>query len=93
MRQERLDAKTTEEISTLDDDMAKYAIGRAIGPQVELQKLKEQVESVTRKMKRKHEDLLDYDTMAFEEQLPVEFKLPNMMKFNRNGDPRVHLRQ
>ena len=31
--------------------------------------------------------------MAFEEQLPVEFKMPNMMKFNGNGDPRVHLRQ
>ena len=37
--------------------------------------------------------LLDYDTMAFEEQLPVEFKMSNMMKFNGNGDPRVHLRQ
>ena len=37
--------------------------------------------------------LLDYDTMAFEKQLPVEFKMPNMMKFNGNGDPRVHLRQ
>ena len=61
--------------------------------QVELQKLKEQMESITQKMKGKQEDLLDYDTMAFKEQLPAEFKMPNMVKFNRNGDPKVHLRQ
>ena len=67
MRQEGLDARAAEEIPTLDDDMAEYATGRATGPQVELQKLKEQMESVTRKMKGKHEDLLDYDAMAFEE--------------------------
>ena len=48
------------------------------------------MESVTRKMKGKHEDLLDYDAMAFEEQLPAQFKMPDMAK---NGDPRVHLRQ
>ena len=65
MRQEGLDSRTAEEIPTLDDDMAEYATGRAAGPQAELQKLREQVESVTRKMKGKHEDLLDYDAMAF----------------------------
>ena len=41
VRQEGLDARTAEEIPTLDDNMAEYAIGRAAGPQVELQKLKE----------------------------------------------------
>ena len=44
-------------------------------------------------MKGKHDDLLDYDAMAFEEQLPAQFKMPDMVKFNGNGDPRVHLRQ
>ena len=51
------------------------------------------MESITREMKGEHEDLLDYDTMAFEEQLPVEFKIPNMVKFKGSGDPNVHLRQ
>ena len=69
--------------------MAEYATGS----QVELQKLKEQMELITREMKGKHEDLLDYDIMAFEEQLHVEFKMPIMTKFNGNGDPMVHLRQ
>ena len=43
MRQEGLDARAAEEIPTLDDDLA-YS-------QVELQKLKEQMESITREMK------------------------------------------
>ena len=60
--------------------------------QIELKKLKEQMESIAQKMKGKQEDLLDYDTMAFEEQLLAEFKMPNMVKFNGNGDPKVHLR-
>ena len=60
---------------------------------VELQKLREQIEFVAREMKGKHEDLLDYDTMAFEEQLHTEFKMPKMVKFNGSGDPKVHLRQ
>ena len=69
-----------------------YATRRMTGSQIELRKLKEQMESITREMKGKHEDLLDYNTMSFEEQLPVEFKMPNMVKFNGNGDPKVHLR-
>ena len=55
--------------------------------------MKEKIESVTRKMKEKHKDLLDYDAMAFEEQLPSQFKMPDMVKFNGNGNPRVHLHQ
>ena len=92
-RQEGPDARVAEEIPIFDDDMAEYATGKMIGSQVELQKLKEQMELIARGMKDKHEDLIDYDTMAFEEQLPAEFKMPNMVKFNRNGDPKVHLRQ
>ena len=86
-RQEGSEDRMAEEIPNLNesDDLA--------DSQVELQKLKEQMESITREMKGEHEDLLDYDTMAFEEQLPAEFKMPNMVKFNGNGDPKVHLRQ
>ena len=82
-----------DDIPTFDDDMAEYATGRMIGSQAEFQKLRDQVEIVTRKMKGKHEELLDYEAMTFEEQLPAQFKMPDMAKFNGNGDPRVHLRQ
>ena len=92
-RQEKLDARAAEEIPILDDDMAEYTARRMTGSQVELQKLKEQMELIAREMKGKHEDLLDYDTLAFEEQLPAEFKKLNMVKFNGSGDPKVHLRQ
>ena len=44
-------------------------------------------------MKGKHEDLLNYDAMAFKEQLLSQFKMPDMVKFNGNGDPMVHLHQ
>lgn len=57
----------------------------------EIQKLKEQVETVTQRMKGKHKDLLDYDTLTFKEQLPKNFKMPEMAKFNGNGDPKTHL--
>ena len=50
------------------------------------------MEMVTRKLKGKNEDLLDYDTMTFEEQLPAHFKMPDITMFNGNGDLRVHLR-
>ena len=72
--------------------MAEYATGRMTDSRVELQKLREQIEFVARQMKGKHEDLLDYDIMAFEEQLPTEFKMPNLVKFNGNGEPKVHFR-
>ena len=54
-----------------DDDMADYAAGRIIGSQAEIQKLCDQMESVIRKLKGKHEDLLDNNAMTFEEQLPA----------------------
>lgn len=82
-----------EEILDLDDDMADYATGRAVNSQTELQKLREQVETVTQKMKGKHEDFLDYEAMVFEEQLLPQSKMPDIAKFGGNGDPRVHLRQ
>ena len=44
-------------------------------------------------MKGKDEDLPDYESMTFEEQLPAQFKMSDMAKFNGNKDPRVHLRQ
>lgn len=52
-----------------------------------------QVETVTQKMKGKHEDLLDYNAMAFKEQLLTNFKMPEMMKFNGNGDHKAYLHQ
>ena len=56
-RKEGSEDRTAEEIPNLNesDDL--------ISSQVELQKLKEQMESITREMKGEHEDLLDYDTM------------------------------
>ena len=51
------------------------------------------MEFVAYKMKGKHEDLLDYDSIVFEKQLPPQFKMSNMVKFNGNGDPRIHLHQ
>ena len=62
-RQEGPNVWVAEEIPILDDDMAEYATGRMIGSWVELQMLKEQMELITREMKGKHEDLLDYDAM------------------------------
>ena len=82
-----------DDVPGFDDDMAEYAAGRIAETQAEMQKLRDQVEKVTRKLKGKNEDLLDYDTMTFEEQLPAHFKMPDIAKFNGNGDPRVHLRQ
>ena len=37
--------------------------------------------------------MLDYEAMTFEEQLPAQFKMPDMVRFNGNRDPMVHLRQ
>lgn len=87
--------RIVEDILNLDDndDTAEYTAGRVANSQLEFQKLKEHVETVTQKMNGKHEDLLDYEAMIFEEQLPPQFKMPDMAKFNWNGDPRVHLRQ
>ena len=93
VRQEESPNRLGDDTPAFDDDMAEYAAGRVSGSQAELQKLRDQVESVTRKMRGKNEDLLDYDTLTFEEQLPAQFKMPDMAKFNGNGDPRVHLRQ
>ena len=86
-RQEGSKDRMAEEIPNPNesDDLADF--------QVELQKLKEQMKPIAQKMKGKQEDLLDYGTMAFKEQLPAEFKMPNMVKFNGNGDPKVHLCQ
>ena len=92
MREEPLSGMN-DEAPIFDDDLAEYATGRMAGTQAEMQRLRDQMESVTRKLKGKHEDLLDYDSMTFEEQLPAQFKMPDMAKFNGNGDPRVHLRQ
>ena len=66
-RQEGSEDQMAEEIHNPNesDDLA--------DSQVELQKLKEQMESIAQKMKGKQEDLLDYDTMAFENQLHAEF--------------------
>ena len=82
-----------DDAPVFDDDLADYAAGRMAGTQAEIQRLRDQMESVIRKLKGKHEDLLDYDSMTFEEQLPAHFKMPDIAKFNGNGDPRVHLRQ
>ena len=81
-----------EEAIFIDDDMIDYATARAAESRTELQKLKEHVEKVADKMKSEHEDLLDYEAMVFKEQLPPQFKMPDMTKFSGNGDPRVHLR-
>lgn len=60
--------RIVEDILNLDDDdMAEYVAGRAAKSQTEFQKLKEQVETVTQKMKGKHENLLDYEAKVFEE--------------------------
>ena len=92
-RREEPQNRVNDDIPMFEDDMAEYAAGRVAGSQAELQKLRDQVKSVTRKTKGKDEDLLDYEAMTFEEQLPAQFKMPDMAKFNGNGDPRVHLRQ
>lgn len=42
------------------------------------------MEKVAQNMKGKHQDLLDYNTMAFKEQLPTQFRMPEMVKFNKN---------
>lgn len=51
------------------------------------------METVNLKIKRKYEDLLDYDVMAFEQQLPSQFKIPMMVKFNGSDNPKSHLTQ
>ena len=81
-----------DDAPVFDDDMVEYAAGRIAKSQDEIQKLRDQMESVTRKLKGKHEDLLDNDVITFEEQLSAQFKIPDVAKFNGNGDPRVHLR-
>ena len=92
-RREEPQNMVNDDIPLFDDDMADYVASRIFGSQAEIQKLRDQVESVTRKMKGKDEDLLDYEAMTFEEQLPAQFKMPDMARFNGNGDLRVHLRQ
>ena len=70
-RQEVPPVRLGDDVPIFEDDMAEYAAGRISGPQAEIQKLRDHVESVTRKMRGKNEDLLDYGTMTFEEQLPA----------------------
>ena len=77
VRSEEPPNRSSDDIPIFDDDVAEYVAGRIAGSQAELQKLRDQVESVTRKMRGKHEDL---------------FKMSKIAKFNRNGDPRVYLR-
>ena len=87
--------KIAEEVSLFEDDMAEYVASHRAKSRddEEIQKLKEKVDTVTQKMKGKHEDLLDYDAMAFKEQLPQNFKMPEMAKFDGKGDPKTHIRQ
>ena len=59
--------RLSDEIHVFDDDMAEYVAWRIAKSQIELQKLRDQLESVTHKMRGKHEDLLDYEAMTFEE--------------------------
>lgn len=58
-----------------DDDMSEYAVERATKSQneAELQRLKNKIETVARKIKGKHEDFLVYNAMALGEQLRVQF--------------------
>ena len=70
VRREEPPNRLGDDIPTFDDDMAEYAADRMTGSQAELQKLRDQVESVTRQMRGNNEDLLDYKAMTFEEQLP-----------------------
>ena len=67
MRREEPPVGLRVDLPDFDDDMADYAARRTIGSQEKLQKLRDQVESVTRKMQGKDEDLLDYEAMTFEE--------------------------
>ena len=92
-RQEVPPVGSGDDVPAFDDDMAEYATGKVIGSPAEFQKLRDQVETVTRKIRGKYEELLDYEAMIFEEQLPAQFKMSDMAKFNGNGDPRVHLRE
>ena len=70
-RREEPPSGMNDDTPVFDDDLADYAMGRIVGSQAVIQKLQDPMESVTHKMKGKHQDLLDYDSMTLEEQLPA----------------------
>ena len=55
-RREEPQNRVNDDAPIFDDDMAEYAAGRIAGSQAEMQKLRDQMETVTRKLKGKNED-------------------------------------